>query len=129
MQSCFIGAILNPSYKSMHLYGSEYHTYFLPERVGKIKAQELLSRSSPLHSADCLEMGMFDEVMGDGVENFRNLVEEKAKQIVLDKPQKEQKTSKYFEELEKCREAELERMAIDFTTDVYMESRKAFVLH
>ena len=120
---------MNPSYKSMNLYGSEYHTFFLPERVGKIKAQELLSKSSPLHSSDCLEMGMFDDVMGDGVENFRSLVEEKAKQIVLDKPQKEQKTSKYFEELEKCREAELKQMAIDFKTDAYTKSRKAFVLH
>merc|ERR1719228_3216485 len=42
------GAIMNPSYKSMNLYGSEYHTYFLPKRVGKKKAQELLSRTEPL---------------------------------------------------------------------------------
>ena len=33
--------ILNPHYKSMGLYGSEYWTYFLPKRVGSAMASYL----------------------------------------------------------------------------------------
>lgn len=120
---------MNPSYKSMNLFGSEYHTYFLPQRVGKIKAQELLNGTSPLSSADALDMGMFDEVFGESSADFRSQVVEKAEKLVKENPHKEEKTSKYFEELEKCRDEELRQMAIAFKTDAYIDSRKAFVLH
>jgi len=123
------GAVMNPSYKSMNLYGSEYHSYFLPQRVGKVKAKELLAGSSPLHSSDALEFGMFDQVFGDGVADFRSLVEEQAKKVAVDNTPKPHKPPSYMKDLQQCRESELAQMAIDFQSEAYKVSRKAFVLH
>lgn len=35
------GVVLNPHYTNMSLFGSEYHTFFLEERLGKERAREV----------------------------------------------------------------------------------------
>lgn len=56
------GVVLNPHYKTLGLSGSEYHTYSLPKRVGKKKAEQLLEECLPLSVKEAKRLGMVDEV-------------------------------------------------------------------
>ncbi|KXO13383.1 Hydrogenase assembly protein HoxX [Moritella sp. JT01] len=56
------GIILNPHYKSMGLYGSEYWTYSLPKRVGEKQAQLLTQQCLPLGAKQALNIGLVDSV-------------------------------------------------------------------
>ena len=49
--------VINPSYKPMHLHGSEYWTYFLPERVGHSTAQKWTNTAQAVGAFDALEKG------------------------------------------------------------------------
>ncbi len=54
--------VLNPHYKTLGLSGSTYHTYSLPKRVGRQKAQELLDACLPLSAKEAKALAMVDEV-------------------------------------------------------------------
>ena len=54
--------VLNPHYKTLGLSGSEYHTYTLPKRVGKERAEKLLDDCLPLSVTEAKVLGMVDEV-------------------------------------------------------------------
>ena len=56
------GVVLNPHYKSMGLYGSEYWTYTLPKRVGQAKALQLTEECMPLGVQQAVDIGMIDIV-------------------------------------------------------------------
>lgn len=38
------GSVLNMHYKNMGLFGSEYHTYTLPKRVGPMRSEKILGK-------------------------------------------------------------------------------------
>ena len=57
--------VLNPHYKTLGLSGSEYHTYTLPKRVGKAKAQQLLDACLPISMQQAKAIGLVDAVWGD----------------------------------------------------------------
>ena len=63
--------ILNPHYKSMGLFGSEYWTHFLPERVGSPMAAYLTEsmqvRARPCRAAWCGEVWCSVEHVGPRV--------------------------------------------------------------
>jgi putative two-component system hydrogenase maturation factor HypX/HoxX len=48
-----------------NLYGSEYWTYRLPQRVGAQAAQDLMRGRLPLGAAQALQQGLVDAVVGD----------------------------------------------------------------
>jgi len=53
--------VLNPHYKSMgNLFGSEYWTYLLPERVGEEKALSITQNRLPLGAIQARELGLLD---------------------------------------------------------------------
>ena len=53
--------VLNPHYKSMgNLYGSEYWTYTLPERIGSEKAQQIMENRLPIGAIQARELGLLD---------------------------------------------------------------------
>jgi len=53
--------VLNPHYKSMgNLYGSEYWTYTLPERVGAEQANSIMENRLPLGAIQARELGLLD---------------------------------------------------------------------
>jgi putative two-component system hydrogenase maturation factor HypX/HoxX len=54
------GVVLNPHYKTMGLYGSEYWTYLLPRRVGEVTSQTLTSRCLPISGEEAIRMGLAD---------------------------------------------------------------------
>ncbi|WP_252435250.1 enoyl-CoA hydratase-related protein [Pseudonocardia humida] len=55
--------VLNPHYKSMGLFGSEYWTYTLPRRVGSATATRLTEQCLPIGTAEAAEIGLVDEVL------------------------------------------------------------------
>lgn len=130
------GSVLNPHYKKMKLYGSEYHTYFLPKRVGQEKASELLNNAGPIMACEAADIGLLDGCVGDGVEQFENWVKYQAS-FLANSPlqrhfvrEKNRKASKErMEKIEACRANELEIMATNFQDPEYYQARKNFVYH
>jgi putative two-component system hydrogenase maturation factor HypX/HoxX len=54
--------VLNPHYRAMALYGSEYWTYVLPRRVGTVQAGLLTERCLPIGAYQAVELGLVDDV-------------------------------------------------------------------
>ncbi|MHB9863988.1 enoyl-CoA hydratase-related protein [Streptomyces sp. YIM S03343] len=57
------GAVLNPHYRLMGLYGSEYWTYTLPRRTGAAVAERLTGDALPVSAAAALRLGLADRVV------------------------------------------------------------------
>jgi putative two-component system hydrogenase maturation factor HypX/HoxX len=57
---CREGAVLNPHYRRMGLYGSEYWTYTLPRRVGAETAERLTGEALPVSAATAARIGLVD---------------------------------------------------------------------
>jgi putative two-component system hydrogenase maturation factor HypX/HoxX len=64
------GAVLNPHYRLMGLYGSEYWTSTLPRRVGPDAAERLTGEALPLVAAQALRLGLIDRVLGCAPQRF-----------------------------------------------------------
>ncbi|MGW3497631.1 enoyl-CoA hydratase-related protein [Streptomyces sp. NPDC001020] len=60
---CRTGCVLNPHYRLMGLYGSEYWTYTLPRRVGAAAAGRLLSEALPVSAVSAHGIGLVDRVV------------------------------------------------------------------
>ncbi|MFE1443366.1 enoyl-CoA hydratase-related protein [Streptomyces sp. NPDC058739] len=67
---CRSGAVLNPHYRLMGLYGSEYWTYTLPRRVGAAGAERLMREALPVSAAGALDLGLADRVLDCGPGDF-----------------------------------------------------------
>jgi putative two-component system protein, hydrogenase maturation factor HypX/HoxX len=57
------GVVLNPHYRTMGLFGSEYWTYVLPRRVGGRVTARLTQECLPLGAAEAVEIGLADAVV------------------------------------------------------------------
>ncbi|MFG2555677.1 enoyl-CoA hydratase-related protein [Streptomyces sp. NPDC048581] len=71
---CRSGAVLNPHYRLMGLYGSEYWTYTLPRRVGPSVAERLMREALPVSSASAQRIGLADRVVDCGPGEFAHEV-------------------------------------------------------
>ncbi|MET9305942.1 enoyl-CoA hydratase-related protein [Streptomyces cellulosae] len=60
---CRDGVVLNPHYRRMGLYGSEYWTYSLPRRVGTETAQRLTTDAVPVSAASAARIGLTDRLV------------------------------------------------------------------
>ncbi|MCC2274476.1 hydrogenase maturation protein [Streptomyces sp. ET3-23] len=60
---CREGAVLNPHYRLMGLYGSEYWTCTLPRRVGAEQAAALTEQAAPVSAARALAIGLVDRLV------------------------------------------------------------------
>ncbi|MEU6310921.1 hydrogenase maturation protein [Streptomyces sp. NPDC047014] len=60
---CRTGVVLNPHYRLMGLYGSEYWTYTLPRRVGPATAARLTAEALPLSAAAAHRLGLADRTV------------------------------------------------------------------
>ncbi|MFJ9341876.1 enoyl-CoA hydratase-related protein [Streptomyces sp. NPDC101733] len=60
---CRSGVVLNPHYRLMGLYGSEYWTYTLPRRVGPAVAERLCAEALPLSAEAALRLGLSDRTV------------------------------------------------------------------
>jgi putative two-component system hydrogenase maturation factor HypX/HoxX len=75
------GVILNPHYRKMGLYGSEYWTYVLPRRVGVAWAERLTTDCLPIGSRQAQEIGLIDEYFGANLCQFRHWVSARAQEL------------------------------------------------
>ncbi|KAF3917599.1 hypothetical protein AA313_de0205022 [Arthrobotrys entomopaga] len=55
--------VLNPAYRGIGLYGSEYHTLSYFGRCGEVKAKEILKSMMPLSPFDARAIGLVDHVL------------------------------------------------------------------
>jgi len=117
------GVVLNPHYRNMgNLYGSEYWTYLLPQRVGAANAQSIMSRRLPLGVAEARRLGLIHAHAGPGLAAFRALVESQAVGLAVDdgftRILAEKRARRAHDEqirpLAAYRAAELERMRVAF---------------
>ncbi|MEV6671176.1 enoyl-CoA hydratase-related protein [Streptomyces sp. NPDC051162] len=60
---CRAGAVLNPHYRLMGLYGSEFWTYSLPRRVGAGTAERLMDDALPVSAVTAERIGLADRVI------------------------------------------------------------------
>ncbi|MEU0255797.1 hydrogenase maturation protein [Streptomyces sp. NPDC006184] len=60
---CRTGVVLNPHYRRMGLYGSEFWTYSLPRRVGPGHARRLTTQALPVSAASAERLGLVDRLV------------------------------------------------------------------
>ena len=130
------GVVINPHYKSMHLYGSEYWTHFLPQRIGKTKAMEIVEEVKPMLAKEAVRIGMYDKLLGCNRSEFAAMVPEEAQRLVSSEllssvleEKKRRVTTKWLKEVERKRQVELQVMQGNFTDPAYHDARKKFVYH
>ncbi|MEU0967400.1 hydrogenase maturation protein [Streptomyces sp. NPDC005917] len=75
---CRTGAVLNPHYRRMGLYGSEFWTYSLPRRVGAETARRLTEEAQPVSAATAARLGLVDRLLPVPAQRFAAEVEELA---------------------------------------------------
>ncbi|MEV6115326.1 enoyl-CoA hydratase-related protein [Streptomyces sp. NPDC052109] len=134
---CRTGVVLNPHYRRMGLYGSEYWTYTLPRRVGADHADRLTTEALPVSAASAERLGLVDRLVpaapGDFTAEIERLAAELAAAPDLDGRIAHKAVARAADERERPlaahREAELARMhAIFFDPQApYHALRSAFV--
>ena len=132
------GCIINPHYKMMGLYGSEYWTYLLPKRVGPGVAIELTESALPLGMQKAKRIGLIDEIMPNTYSAFVNRVKASAEELanqdnydsLLCAKIKGRETDEMSKPLQAYRDAELQKMFRQFydSDSAYHELRRRFVL-
>lgn len=123
------GVVLNPHYKTMGLYGSEYWTYTLPMRVGQKLASELTQNCLPVSVERAFKIGLVDAIGPRCKNAFLNFVHEQA--ISQIKSGQTEKMLHYNADLAaSCRKAELKEMEQDILHDRsgFDAKRRCFVL-
>lgn len=110
------GIVLNPHYKTMGLYGSEYWTYSLPRAVGSEIAHKLTEECLPVSAFQAWQLGMIQEIGPRCPREFSQWLLQQAKGALTDKKYaafRARKTSMDLQQIEHCREAELAQMQLD----------------
>lgn len=131
------GVVLNPHYKRMGLYGSEYWTYSLPKRVGYKKAIELTDICMPMGTQVAKKIGLIDDFFGSHPISFRQWVGLVAEEIAqspdyeqrLALKREERLRDERFKPLEAYSKEELEKMKLNFygSDQSYHTARHNFV--
>lgn len=131
------GSVLNMHYKNMGLFGSEYHTYSLPKRIGRSKSDMILNQALPMIGVEAKEIGMIDHAISNERNKFDENVDKIAKNYLsnnferfLENKRIARKEDELKKPLESYREEELNKMLgnIFQNNQGYREKRKAFVL-
>ncbi|MEU8249725.1 enoyl-CoA hydratase-related protein [Nonomuraea sp. NPDC048916] len=78
------GVVLNPHYRTMGLFGSEFWTYVLPRRVGASVARRLTWEALPVGAAEAVELGLADRVVAGSRLEFERRVVEYAEMLAAD---------------------------------------------
>ncbi len=131
------GAVLNPHYQSMGLFGSEYWTYALPRRVGRDQAERLTTDCLPIDAAEAVTQGLADAALPRDPMAFDAAVVEYAHRLAgrdghsaaVDRKRQHRESDDRRKPLEAYRAEELAEMSRDFFTDRngFAAARRAFV--
>ena len=68
------GVVLNPHYRLMGLYGSEYWTYVLPRRVGRAETDRLMQAAMPVGADRAVRCGLADRLVDAAPREFTEAV-------------------------------------------------------
>lgn len=68
------GVVLNPHYRNMGLYGSEYWTYLLPKRVGESRAQKIMQDCLPMLAVEAYSLGFGDEIVEEDWDAYHDYI-------------------------------------------------------
>ncbi len=132
------GVVLNPHYKNMGgLYGSEYHTYTLPRRVGPAQAAELTDCCRPIGTQAAKAIDFLDGAFGDSSDEFEQEMMRRATGMVQDpciwrllREKHEKRLAGHcIKPLAAYRAEELKKMRTNFfgPDPAYHEARQRFV--
>ncbi|MER8236462.1 hydrogenase maturation protein [Streptomyces sp. NPDC094049] len=134
---CRSGTVLNPHYRRMGLYGSEYWTRTLPGRVGEAMAARLTEEARPVSAAASLDMGLVDRVVDTGPGEFAAEITRSALRLAsrgglqprIAAKKAERERAESVAPLAAHREHELSRMRAIFDDPAasYHARRRAFV--
>jgi len=116
--------VLNPHYKTMGLYGSEYWTYSLPRAVGQAMAEKITEECLPVSATQALQMGMVQEIGPRCPDEFGLWLLQRANGALSDPAYAEVRARKGRSDtqlMQHCRNAELEEMHLDM-----VQNRKQF---
>ncbi|WAR13410.1 HOXX-like protein [Mya arenaria] len=128
------GVCVTPTYKSMSLHGSEYWTYFLPEKVGLETARRLVESNDTLTAREAHEIGLFDHVINvdkigflDEVKSLlQHIAHNTAHQVIQYKLQT--RTDDWRRRLSSHREYELSHMKMNFRSSNFLDAMHDFCL-
>ncbi|MEU4222730.1 enoyl-CoA hydratase-related protein [Nonomuraea sp. NPDC026600] len=131
------GVVLNPHYRTMGLFGSEFWTYVLPRRVGAVVARRLTGQALPISAAQAVELGLADRMMAGSRPAFERTVLEYAERLaagddygrLLEIKRQAQEADERRKPLEAYRMEELAEMSRDMFDDRngFRRARQAFV--
>jgi len=138
------GIVLNPHYKGMGgLYGSEYWTYSLPQRVGAELAERLTEQCLPISVQESKALGLIDDIIiqddlgSDRAGRFEEQIERIAVSLarsdrfdaMLARKREERSADERIKPLESYRLEELAAMKENFWGEdpSYHLARSAFV--
>jgi putative two-component system hydrogenase maturation factor HypX/HoxX len=129
------GVVLNPHYRALSLYGSEYWTYLLPRRVGEDHALILTERARPVGPRAAVAMGLIDAAFGDTLADHRARVLAEAHRLARDggtllrAKQARRARDEAAKPLAAYREAELREMRaiFDDPASLYHAARRRFL--
>jgi enoyl-CoA hydratase/carnithine racemase len=126
--------VLNPAYRAVGLFGSEYHTLSYPGRCAPAKAQEILTRMLPMDAQQAQAAGLVDFVFpGPGSkldDSIRFHVDFMLRQGNFKRGLWRRKADLSKPALARARAVELKEMSLDFWSARslrYHERRRAFV--
>jgi len=127
------GVVLNPHYKSMGLYGSEYWTYSLPRAVGYERALQLSEECLPISVVEAREMGLVQDVGPRCPQAFGAWLMAQAQRVAQDPLHaaiRERRRTRDVADMERCRDEELAQMQLDMVQDRnrFSEKCRHFVL-
>lgn len=127
------GVVLNPHYKTMGLYGSEYWTYSLPRAVGAEQARLLTEACLPLSAREAWRLGMVQDIGPHDPHDFGVWLRQAAGLALNDerfRQHRARKTGLDLEQMERCRQAELLEMRQDMVENrgQFLEKCRNFVL-
>ncbi|MFB7998343.1 enoyl-CoA hydratase-related protein [Streptomyces sp. NPDC056002] len=134
---CRAGVVLNPHYRLMGLYGSEYWTYTLPRRVGAEAADRLTQEALPVSASAGLRLGLVDRLVeccpqdfsGEVTRSAVRLAESPGMQERIAAKKRTRERDESVRPLSLYREAELASMLRTFSDPdaPYHALRRAFV--
>lgn len=116
------GCVVNPHYKTMGLFGSEYWTYSLPKRVGPDAAIELTESALPVGTEKAKRIGLIDEIMPNEYSEFIQRIKASAEDLanhdnfgrLLNAKIKARERDELTKPLQAYRDAKLQRMLRQF---------------
>lgn len=127
------GVVLNPHYKTMGLYGSEYWTYSLPRAVGSEVAQQLTDACLPISALQAEQYGLVQGIGPRSPHEFSRWLMQQAGSALTDEKYavaRARKAALDIDQVARCREAELAQMQLDMVHNRHQFAEKCrnFVL-